>query len=395
MWADEVAALFVVAAILWSAYRLLRTSTSELMDEQADAELVHAIRVSAAATPGVRKIEKLRVRRSGMEYFADIHIEVDPQTTVEHGHEIGHDVKAKLVKELPRCAMCSSTSNPNRTAPNRRRTISRFTPATAQTRRSAIAGHPTFPKTTRPPSAAVRNGRRCLRINTPITPPAQSPASGTSRAQTRDSPPSARHKFEQRQQVLANLPRLALRSMPVSRRIENHRIVLVAALHFALAKLHRIFRYPPNRPIAKTRKHRILPRRSTKNAPHRCAQLPPRRRGRQRTPTRIRKQIQNPQRPPSVRLRFSRVTCRAIQSQFARCSGNTPTCPDGNASSCNSKRRLPSVHELPLGRHHCFEFGVHNPSPVRGPRNRAVAPAHNPGRDFATPSAAGQGRFRK
>jgi cation diffusion facilitator family transporter len=100
MWADEVAALVVVAAILWSAYRLLRTSTSELMDEQADAELVHAIRLSAAATPGVRKVEKLRVRRSGMECFADIHIEVDPKTTVEHGHEIGHDVKSKLVREF-------------------------------------------------------------------------------------------------------------------------------------------------------------------------------------------------------------------------------------------------------------------------------------------------------
>ena len=100
IWADEVAALVVVAAILWSAWRLLRTNAAELMDQQADDEMVDAIRQAARKVPGVRGVEKLRVRRSGMEYFADIHVEVDPQTTVEHGHEIGHDVKSHLVKEF-------------------------------------------------------------------------------------------------------------------------------------------------------------------------------------------------------------------------------------------------------------------------------------------------------
>ena len=90
----------VVAAILWSAWRLLRTNAAELMDQQADDEMVNAIRQAARSVPGVRGVEKLRVRRSGMEYFADIHIEVDPQTTVEQGHEIGHDVKSKLVSEF-------------------------------------------------------------------------------------------------------------------------------------------------------------------------------------------------------------------------------------------------------------------------------------------------------
>jgi cation diffusion facilitator family transporter len=100
IWADEVAALVVVAAILWSSLRLLRTSAAELMDQQADDEMVGAIRQAALQVPGVRALEKLRVRRSGMEYFADIHVEVDPQLTVERGHKIGHDVKSRLVKEF-------------------------------------------------------------------------------------------------------------------------------------------------------------------------------------------------------------------------------------------------------------------------------------------------------
>jgi cation diffusion facilitator family transporter len=98
--ADEIAALVVVVIILISAYRLLRSNAAELMDQQADDALVDKIRQSARAVPGVRAIEKLRVRRSGMECFADIHIEVDPQATVEKGHRIGHDVKSRLVNEF-------------------------------------------------------------------------------------------------------------------------------------------------------------------------------------------------------------------------------------------------------------------------------------------------------
>lgn len=95
--ADEVSALVVVAAIVWSGVKLLRSSSSELMDPQADEQLVREIRQMAEAVPDVRAVEKLWVRKSGLEFFADIHIEVDAQLTVEAGHRIGHAVKDRLV----------------------------------------------------------------------------------------------------------------------------------------------------------------------------------------------------------------------------------------------------------------------------------------------------------
>lgn len=97
LWADEAAALVVVAAILWSGGWLLARSTSELLDPQADEELVAQIRDAAAAVPGVRAVEKLWVRKTGIEFLADIHIEVDAKMTVEEGHRIGHDVKDQLL----------------------------------------------------------------------------------------------------------------------------------------------------------------------------------------------------------------------------------------------------------------------------------------------------------
>jgi cation diffusion facilitator family transporter len=96
MWADELAALVVVAAILFSSFRLYRDSASELMDVQADEGLVEQVRTMASTIPGVRGVEKLWVRKSGLEYFVDIHIEVDPDLTVAEGHRIGHIVKARL-----------------------------------------------------------------------------------------------------------------------------------------------------------------------------------------------------------------------------------------------------------------------------------------------------------
>ena len=101
IWADEAAALVVVCLILWSGTKLFRRSTSELMDLQASDEFVQQIQTAAEGVSGVRNVETLWVRKSGLEYFADIHIEVDAKLTVDEGHRIGHQVKDRLLEEFP------------------------------------------------------------------------------------------------------------------------------------------------------------------------------------------------------------------------------------------------------------------------------------------------------
>lgn len=100
MWADEAAALVVVTMILWSGSKLFRNSTSELLDPQADAKLVEGIRVEAATVSGVRAVEKLWVRKTGLEYLVDIHIQVDAMLSVFEGHRIGHLVKDRLIEKF-------------------------------------------------------------------------------------------------------------------------------------------------------------------------------------------------------------------------------------------------------------------------------------------------------
>ena len=101
IWTDEVASLIVVATIIWSGVQLFRSSASELMDVQADSEFVDRIREVAMSVAGIKAVETLWVRKSGLEFFADIHIEVDQQLTVAEGHRIGHQVKDRLLAEFP------------------------------------------------------------------------------------------------------------------------------------------------------------------------------------------------------------------------------------------------------------------------------------------------------
>ena len=100
MWADEAASLVVVAAIVWTGCQLFRAAASELMDVQADPEFVDRVRTAALAVAGVRDVETLWVRKSGLEFFADIHVEVDPHLTVAAGHRIGHRVKDRLLADF-------------------------------------------------------------------------------------------------------------------------------------------------------------------------------------------------------------------------------------------------------------------------------------------------------
>jgi cation diffusion facilitator family transporter len=100
--ADHVAALVVALVILWAGAALYWASLHELMDRQADADLLAAVRREALAVPGVRGVEKLLARKTGLEYLVDIHVEVDPELSVRDGHAIAHEVKDRLLHRLVR-----------------------------------------------------------------------------------------------------------------------------------------------------------------------------------------------------------------------------------------------------------------------------------------------------
>jgi cation diffusion facilitator family transporter len=99
---DPLAAMLICAALVFTGIKIFATTAAELMDQQADTEIVDRVRRVAGQVQGVADVEKLRVRKSGLEYFIEIHVQVDGQMTVHQGHRIGHDVKDQLLIEMPR-----------------------------------------------------------------------------------------------------------------------------------------------------------------------------------------------------------------------------------------------------------------------------------------------------
>ncbi len=96
--ADDWAALAACGVIGYNGVRLFRGALLDILDVAGPPELEAEIRRLAAAVPEVSGIDVCRVRRSGLAYFVDIHVEVDGALPVREGHEVAHAVKRALVR---------------------------------------------------------------------------------------------------------------------------------------------------------------------------------------------------------------------------------------------------------------------------------------------------------
>jgi cation diffusion facilitator family transporter len=102
--ADDWAALFAAGFILYNCYLIFRPALGEIMDEHLYDDMIDQIRVLSLQVDGVTGTEKCTVRKAGMRYYIDLHIEVDGAISVTRGHQIAHALKDKLMMTLPEVA---------------------------------------------------------------------------------------------------------------------------------------------------------------------------------------------------------------------------------------------------------------------------------------------------
>jgi cation diffusion facilitator family transporter len=98
-YADPVGGLGVALIIFLMGVGIFRRTSQELMDVMPEPALVQQVRGCANTVVGVLKVEKCYGRKSGTQFFFDLHIEVNPQMTVHDAHEVAHQVKDKLLAE--------------------------------------------------------------------------------------------------------------------------------------------------------------------------------------------------------------------------------------------------------------------------------------------------------
>jgi len=98
--ADDWAALFASAFILYNSYLIFRPALGEIMDEHLYEDLEAQIRKIAVGVEGVIATEKCFIRKSGMKFHIDLHAVVDGTISVKEGHDIAHLLKDTLRENI-------------------------------------------------------------------------------------------------------------------------------------------------------------------------------------------------------------------------------------------------------------------------------------------------------
>lgn len=96
--ADDWAALLAVVIIFANGIRLLRPALDEVMDASVSDDIEQQVISIASSVDGVVAIEKSRIRKSGLGYLMDLHVQVNSDISVKNGHAIGHMVKGRLME---------------------------------------------------------------------------------------------------------------------------------------------------------------------------------------------------------------------------------------------------------------------------------------------------------
>jgi cation diffusion facilitator family transporter len=100
---DSITAILVAAAIVVAGLRILRRSSSVLVDEVLPAGEMDRIEaaIAAARTPEVAGYHKLRARRAGAHRYIDLHVQYRSGTSLERAHELAHAMRDSIEADVP------------------------------------------------------------------------------------------------------------------------------------------------------------------------------------------------------------------------------------------------------------------------------------------------------
>ncbi len=100
---DSITAILVAVAIVVAGLRILRRSSSVLVDEALpDAEMDRIEdAIAAARTEEVAGYHKLRARRAGARRHIDLHVQYRAGTSLERAHDLAHAMRASIEADIP------------------------------------------------------------------------------------------------------------------------------------------------------------------------------------------------------------------------------------------------------------------------------------------------------
>jgi len=96
---DKVVGLFLGAYLGFQSIKILYQASEDLLDKAPEKEMINDIREHILPTPGAIGYHQFRARRIGDLFEVDLHLQVDPNISVEEGHIIASKVKENILKQ--------------------------------------------------------------------------------------------------------------------------------------------------------------------------------------------------------------------------------------------------------------------------------------------------------
>jgi ferrous-iron efflux pump FieF len=101
LWLDAAAGLLIALILLWGAVGVFREASGQLMDrelpDEARAEIVRLV----TEDPRLSGVHQLRTRASGPYVHIQMHVDLDPQLTMEDGHQLIVAAEKRLLAAFP------------------------------------------------------------------------------------------------------------------------------------------------------------------------------------------------------------------------------------------------------------------------------------------------------
>lgn len=98
---DAAAAMVVAALLLWGAVSVFREASSQLMDQELPDEQRAEIVRLATADGRLANVHQLRTRASGPYIHMQMHVDLDPEVTLEAAHQAIVAAEKRLLEAFP------------------------------------------------------------------------------------------------------------------------------------------------------------------------------------------------------------------------------------------------------------------------------------------------------
>ena len=98
---DAVAALAIAALLLWGAVSVFREASGQLMDHELPDDVRARIVALMTEDRRLTDVHQLRTRASGPYVHMQMHVDLDPELTLEAAHQVIVEAEKRLLAEFP------------------------------------------------------------------------------------------------------------------------------------------------------------------------------------------------------------------------------------------------------------------------------------------------------